>query len=115
MDTKTKDTLSQIDNLLAASNQSWLFGAGISLNAGIPLMWPLTDRVLAIAKTDEEPNYIKILEFIRDQLSSNSHIEHILSQLGDHRSIADRSKDKNVVFGDVIFSVDDLDTFHQKF
>ena len=38
MDPSTKDTLAQLDNLLGASNQSWLFGAGISLDAGIPLM-----------------------------------------------------------------------------
>lgn len=31
MDFSTKDILAQIDNLLAALNQSWLFGAGISL------------------------------------------------------------------------------------
>lgn len=114
MDPETKDILSQLDNLLAANNQSWLFGAGISLDAGIPLMWPLTDRVLSRAETDGEPNDIKILEFIKGQLSDNSHIEHILSQLGDHRSIADRSKDRVATFGDVTLSVDDLDTLHQR-
>ncbi|HCC81925.1 MAG TPA: SIR2 family protein, partial [Methylophaga sp.] len=93
MDTNTKDLLDQLDNLLAASNQSWLFGAGISLDAGIPLMWPLTERVFAKAKTEGEPNDFSILELIKNQLSDNSHIEHILSQLGDHRAIADRSKD----------------------
>jgi hypothetical protein len=50
MDPTAKDNLAQLDNLLAASNQSWLFGAGISLDAGFPLMWPLTDRVFARAK-----------------------------------------------------------------
>jgi NAD-dependent SIR2 family protein deacetylase len=50
MDPATKDTLSQLDNLLAASNQSWLFGAGISLDAGIPLMGPLTERVFKRAE-----------------------------------------------------------------
>ncbi len=94
MNPATKDTLAQLDNLLAASNQSWLFGAGISLDAGIPLMWPLTDRVFARAKDEGEPNDIKVLECVKSQLSDDSHIEHILSQLGDHRAIADRSKDK---------------------
>jgi len=114
MDPTAKDNLAQLDNLLAASNQSWLFGAGISLDAGIPLMWPLTARVFARAKVEGEVNDLKVLEFIRSQLSDDSHIEHILSQLGDHRAIADRSKDKNVPFGGVILSVDDLDALHQR-
>lgn len=114
MDPTAKDNLAQLDNLLAASNQSWLFGAGISLDAGIPLMWPLTDRVFARAKDDGEANDLKVLESIRSQLSDDSHIEHILSQLGDHRAIADRSKDKNVTFDGVALSVDDLDALHQR-
>lgn len=114
MNPATKDTLAQLDNLLAASNQSWLFGAGISLDAGIPLMGPLTDRVLTLAETEEEPNDIKVLQFVKSQLSDDSHIEHILSQLGDHRAIADRSKGKTVVFDSVTLSVDELDKLHQK-
>ena len=114
MDPVTKDTLAQLDNLLAASNQSWLFGAGISLDAGIPLMWPLTERVFTRAKDEGEPNDIKVLEFVKSRLSDDSHIEHILSQLGDHRAIADRSKDKAVAFDGVTLSVEDLDNLHQR-
>lgn len=114
MDPTTKDSLAQLDNLLAASNQSWLFGAGISLDAGIPLMGPLTERVFTRAETEGEPNDIKVLEFVKGQLSDDSHIEHILSQLGDHRAIADRSKDKNVAFDGVTLSVADLDELHQR-
>lgn len=114
MDPSIKDTLHQLDNLLAASNQSWLFGAGISLDAGIPLMWPLTKRVFTKAKTEGEPNDIKVLEFVKDQLTDDSHIEHVLSQLGDNRAIADRSKDKTVTFDGVTLTVDELDELHQK-
>jgi len=114
MDSVTKDTLTQLDNLLAASNQSWLFGAGISLDAGIPLMWPLTNRVFTRARAEGEPDDIKVLEFIKSQLSDYSHIEHILSQLGDHRAIADRSKDKTVVFADVTLTIECLDELHQR-
>ena len=114
MDPTAKDNLAQLDNLLAAGNQSWLFGAGISLDAGIPLMWPLTDRIFARAKVEGNANDLKVLEFIKSQLSDDSHIEHVLSQLGDHRAIADRSKDKKVTFGRVTLSVDDLDALHQR-
>ncbi|WGL17232.1 SIR2 family protein [Microbulbifer bruguierae] len=114
MDSVTRDTLTQLDNLLAASNQSWLFGAGISLDAGIPLMWPLTERVFSKAQDEGEPSDIQVLEFVKKQLSEDSHIEHILSQLGDHRAIADRSKDRVVRFDEVILSVEDLDNLHQR-
>jgi hypothetical protein len=114
MDPVPKDTLAQLDNLLAASNQSWLFGAGISLDAGIPLMWPLTERVFTRAKDEGKPTDIKILEYVKRQLSDDSHIEHILSQLGDHRAIAGRSKDRNVVFDTISLSVDELDGLHQR-
>ncbi|MDS4031507.1 MAG: SIR2 family protein [Candidatus Contendobacter sp.] len=114
MDSLTKDSLAQLDNLLAASNQSWLFGAGISLDAGIPLMWPLTERVLERAKSEGKPNDSKVLKFVKSQLSDDSHIEHILSQLGDHRAIADRSKNKNIDFDGVTLTVEDLDNLHQR-
>lgn len=114
MDLTAKDNLVQLDNLLAASNQSWLFGAGISLDAGIPLMRPLTDRVFARAKKSERANDLKVLEHIKKQLSDESHIEHILSQLGDFKAIADRSKEKIVKFGNITLSIDELDQLHQR-
>ena len=64
MDPTTRDALSQIDNLLAAANQSWLFGAGISLDAGIPLMWPLTDRVFSRARNEGQPNDLRVLDHV---------------------------------------------------
>lgn len=114
MDPTAKDNLAQLDNLLAASNQSWLFGAGISLDAGIPLMLPLTNRVLAIAKDEGEPNDLKVLEYVKAQLTVDSHIEHILSQLSDLRAIADRSNNKSTTFDAITLSVDDLDALHQR-
>jgi hypothetical protein len=106
--------LAQLDNLLAASNQSWLFGAGISLDAGIPLMWPLTQRIFTKARSDGEANDHNILEFVKRQLSDDSHIEHILSQLGDYRAIAERSKVKTVTFDTLALSLEELDKFHQR-
>lgn len=114
MEPATKDILAQLDNLLAASNQSWLFGAGISLEAGIPLMWPLTEWVIKRANEKGEPNDHKVLDFVKNQLSEDAHIEHILSHLGDHRTIADRTKEKKATFGDVTLSVEDLDKLHQR-
>jgi hypothetical protein len=114
MDPTAKDALAQLDNLLAVGNQSWLFGAGISVDAGIPLMRPLTERVFARAAADGKASDINVLKFVKSQLSDDSHIEHILSQLGDHRTIAGRAKDKNVVFDGVTLSVEELDDLHQR-
>lgn len=110
MDPTSKDYLAQLDNLLSASNQAWLLGAGISLDAGIPLMWPLTDRIFAIAKRRD----LKVLEHVREELAEDSHIEHILSHLGDHRAIAIRSKDKVIRFGKTTLTVEELEAFHQR-
>ncbi|MDG5501670.1 SIR2 family protein [Marinobacter sp. BGYM27] len=114
MDPTTRDALGQLDSLFAASNQSWLFGAGISLDAGIPLMWPLTARVFSRAREEGQPSDIRVLNHVNDQLADDSHIEHILSQLGDYRAIAERSKDQSVAFGDLTLSIEELDQLHQR-
>lgn len=114
METNSDDSLKQLDDLLAASNQSWLFGAGISLDAGIPLMWPLTERVFARAEVDGEENDKKVLDYIKEQLAENAHIEHVLSQLADHRAIAERSKDQKVVLDDITLDLTGIENLHQR-
>ena len=99
MDISDNDSLKQLDNLLVASNQSWLFGAGISLDAGIPLMGPLTSRVFTKAGEDAEEQTMKVLETIKAELPDDSHIEHILSHLGDYATIAERSRKNEVKIG----------------
>jgi hypothetical protein len=64
MKTADNDSLKQLDELLAVRKQSWLFGAVVSVNAGIPLMGPLTSRVLAKAKSDDEES-LKIFKAVR--------------------------------------------------
>lgn len=113
MDEKKKYVLAQLDNHLATSHQSWLFGAGISCDAGIPLMGSLTDRIFTKAGEQPEAKISNVLNIIKDQLSEDSHIEHILSHLGDHRAIADRSRNKSVTLEGFTLSVDDIDSFHQ--
>lgn len=114
MDATSLDSLKQLDELLAASNQSWLFGAGISFNAGVPLMWPLTERVLALAENEGEANDKAVLDFLKGELPGDSHIEHILSQLGDYRTIAERSRINEATFGGITLDLPALDEFHQR-
>ncbi len=108
------DNLKQIDDLLSASNQSWLFGAGISLEAGIPLMGPLTAQVFAKASVDAEEQTKNVLEAVKTQLPDNSHIEHILSQLGDYATIAERSKEKRITIGATTLEIGALQEMHAK-
>lgn len=113
MTPEDKDKLEQFDHLLSSSNQSWLFGAGISYDANIPLMGPLTDRVLSLAKEHRAEDY-SILESIKAELVDDCHIEHILSHLGDRRAIAERSKEKTITFDGLTLTLNMLDEFHQR-
>lgn len=107
------DSLKQLDELLAASNQSWFFGAGACVNAGIPLMQPLTSRVFARATADD-PEALKVLNAVKGELPTESHIEHILSQLSDYAAIAERSKEKKVTVGSQSLELDRLRELHEK-
>ncbi len=102
-----KDQLTQLDELLSTSNQSWLLGAGISLSAGLPLMSTLTKRILSIA-TEVKHKHATILQDAKDLLPKESTIEQILSHFADHLSIADRSKAKEVTIKKAKVSCDDL-------
>jgi len=107
------DSLKQLDELLAASNQSWFFGAGVCMNARIPLMEPLTSRVFARAESENKEGY-KVLQSVKEELPSEAHIEHILSQLGDYAAIAERSKENTVKVGSQSLKLDALRDLHEK-
>jgi len=107
------DSLKQLDELLASSNQSWLFGAGACVNAGIPLMGPLTSRVFARAESEDDEG-CNVLQSVKKELPSETHIEHILSQLGDYAAIAERSKERTVNVGSQSLKLDALRDLHEK-
>ncbi len=104
------DVLQQLDNLLNSASQSWLFGAGTSVDSGIPLMKGLTKQVIA---TTTNATHCLALQRIKDELDDSCHIEHILSHIADRRAIAERCKNKEVNFGEAKFALEDLDKFHQ--
>jgi hypothetical protein len=91
-----------VDSLLASGSQSWLFGAGISLNANIPLMGPLTNRVFKLAEGNPEK---ELLVTIQSELPRTAHIEHILSQIGDYAAIAERRETDEIKIADNTFSL----------
>lgn len=101
----------QIDALLSIPHQTWLLGAGISCDAGIPLMNPLTMRIASLLEQNAEL-YHAMFALVREELPLEAHIEHILSHVGDLIAIADRSRDKHAMVRGVPHSGDSLRTLH---
>lgn len=97
-----------IDNLLNESRQMWLLGAGISREAGIPLMYPLTNRVQALLTDSHQTDYKQILS----DLTPNSHVEHVLSHLGDLIAIANRTREQKFQIGKSDRNVSELGLLH---
>ena len=85
----SNDLIEQLDRHLSSPSQAWLFGAGISKGAGVPLMPLLTARVRALA--EGTPHKVA-LDALFSDLPNGSHIEHLLSHLGDYATIAERAK-----------------------
>jgi hypothetical protein len=106
--TQSTQCQKQIDELLNLPQQTWLLGAGVSKNAGIPLMSPLTDRVEAILTGHHQ----SVFKNIRKSLPEYAHVEHILSQIGDLIAIADRAKSKSVYVEGESQTLDELYTLH---
>lgn len=111
MDARPNDLREQLDRHLASPHQSWLFGAGISKNANIPLMIPLTERVLSF---ERESAHKTVLDALRAELPENAHVEHLLSHLGDYAALAERSRNKKTRVADAEVSLADLSAAHAK-
>jgi hypothetical protein len=110
---KFDETIKELNDLLSCDNQNWLFGAGISAEANIPLMHGLTKRVeKVIAKTpiDLNPFY----KTIADNLPSDYHIEHVLSHIGDLLALSQRSRDNCVEFKGCHYTTDLLLDLHSE-
>ena len=96
--------IEEVQKLFEVGTQYWLLGAGASVESNIPLMYPLTARV----KTCLQPPIADFFEKIVGDLPDNCHVEHVLSHLGDLIAIAERSKSKEVRFGQDAICLDDL-------
>lgn len=107
--TTNDDLLEQLDRHLASPNLAWLLGAGISVNAGIPPMYPLTDRV-----RDQlaESNSKDLLTTLWEALPDTAHVEHLLSNIGDYAALAERSRNGSVDVGGKTFTAVALNEAH---
>ncbi len=95
-------------HILDTNCQNWLFGAGISLDAKIPLMYPLTERVTNIFEQNNSDLDKEIISKLKEELPDTSHIEHYLSHLGDLLAIAERSERKQAVLNGKEYTIDQL-------
>ena len=110
---ETSDLLEQLDGHLCSPNVAWLLGAGISRNANIPLMYPLTVRVLNILK-EQKSEYIDLVRTVISEIGDKCHVEHLLSHLGDYAALADRARTKEIAIGGSTVTCADPDSAHRE-
>ena len=111
------DIAKQLDEHLRLPRQVWLLGAGISFNAGIPLMLPLTEQIYKRMNGSTEPNKataIEVITFIRGELDPKCHIEHVLSHLADIIALAERAKDTSFAIGGKRIAKVELQKIHHQ-
>ncbi|MCF7987976.1 MAG: hypothetical protein K9L60_10450 [Methylovulum sp.] len=64
--------IENINQLLSSNRQNWLFGAGISCDANIPLMDTLTNRVKAIITNGDSTKNKEIYESLNADLDEKT-------------------------------------------
>ena len=96
------DIAEQFDKALNRPKQTWFLAAGISFNANVPLMIPLTTRVLDLARKKmfhENEDILTVIDAIEGDIAEDAHIEIFLTHLADFISMTDRSRDGTVQVG----------------
>ncbi|WP_139317519.1 SIR2 family protein [Rhizobium oryziradicis] len=88
-----------MDRHIRAPRQVWLTGAGISYKAGLPLMYPLTDRIFHLLSNAADEEILNLVTAVRNDLPEKLHIEHVLSHFGDLVALAERAKDASAFVG----------------
>ena len=101
-------------HILDASNQNWLFGAGISRDANIPLMYPLTDRVCELVDCEGSAIDKTLISALKNELPEDCHVEHYLSHLGDLIALAERTKNSSASVDGNDFTLSQLDDCYRK-
>lgn len=108
-----EEFFTQLEDHLKCNEQSWLMGAGISYDAKLPLMYPLTNKVKKDVEENHKELFDKILTPLFNELPENCHIEHVLSHLGDYATLAERNKKQEIVIDSNVVSLFDFKNIHQ--
>lgn len=112
MDVKDQELFTQLEAHLRSTELNWLLGAGISFDAKLPLMYPLTGKVLAELQELSPDLCDQIIVPLKNELNASCHIEHILSHLGDYAALAERSSAKSIQILDRRVTLDELEKVH---
>ncbi|MCP3032320.1 SIR2 family protein [Halobacillus sp. A1] len=107
---KFDELLEQIHRHLDCTYQNWLFGAGISFESNIPLMYPMTEKIESELEGDDFDTFCKIKEF----LPNSSHVEHYLSHIGDLLALLDRSHASEITMNNVKYEYSSLYTLYKQ-
>ena len=104
LDQMLDNALEDLAQLCSHGQQIWLLGAGASLEANLPLVFGLTQRVRTVladtpfeqgAHPNSKIGYL--IDGLRADIGEHATIEDILDHLSDHLSIARRSADQCVL------------------
>jgi hypothetical protein len=107
-----EELFSQIEEHLKCNEQSWLMGAGISFDAKLPLMYPLTNKVKKDLEDSNKELFDEIIIPLFEELPTNCHIEHVLSHLGDYAALSERSKGKKTTINGTEIDLASLEEAH---
>lgn len=115
MSDEANDVAEQFEKAFNTPKQTWLLAAGASFMSNIPLMYPLTRRVLELARTEffkGEAEILSTIDFIAGDIDENAHIEIFLTHLADLISMSVRSRNHTVQLGGEKVSFDTLTKLH---
>ncbi|MGR9578486.1 SIR2 family protein [Pandoraea sputorum] len=100
----------ELRKLLDLNQQYWLLGAGVSFESNIPLMYQLTYRVEQLLEGENR----QLFQAVVGQLPDGSHVEHILTHLGDLIAISRRVRSGTARLGERECSEADLVNTYQR-
>lgn len=115
MSDEANDMAEQFEKAFNTPKQTWLLAAGASFKSNIPLMYPLTRRVLSLARTEffkDEAEILSTIDFIAADIDQDAHIEIFLTHLADLISMSVRSRDHTVQLGNGKVGFDTLTELH---
>lgn len=107
------EVLEELQKHMDCAVQNWFLGAGVSLASNIPLMFGLTARIESLIEEQCEQDCKDIYAALKADLSADSHIEHVLSHIGDLIAIADRSQSKSCRLGELECPLDQLNDLYK--
>lgn len=112
--TNFQEKFEAINQQLDLKNQNWLFGAGISYNANIPLMKDLTELVEEKVSNTQYDEIYKEIKNLFSEKKRNMHIEHILSHIGDLIALIERTENDDILINQYTYDSEILSQLYSE-